>query len=74
MSTDTIDEISHADLRAGLEHGGSLLLLDVLPRASYELGHIPGAVNLPLHEIEARADALLADKDRQITAYCAGYD
>ncbi len=46
----------------------------MLPRASYELGHIPDAVNLPLHEIEARADALLADKDRQIAAYCAGYD
>ena len=74
MNTDVIDEVSNAELRARLEDRDPLLLLDVLPSTSYELGHIPGAVSLPFHALEARAAALLPDKEQEVAVYCAGYD
>lgn len=45
-------------------------LLDVRPVEEYQAGHIPGAVSLPLRELEHR----LADlpRDREIVAYCRG--
>ena len=50
----------------------SLVLLDVLPRESYESGHIPGALSLPLAEVAARARELFPDPDQEIAVYCGG--
>ncbi|MEW5994258.1 MAG: metalloregulator ArsR/SmtB family transcription factor [Candidatus Zixiibacteriota bacterium] len=49
---------------------GDVTLLDVRPSEEFEAGHIPGAVSVPLGEIESR----LADlpHDREIVAYCRG--
>ena len=45
-------------------------VLDVRPPEEYEFGHIPGAVNVPLEEIEQRLGGL--PKDQEIIAYCRG--
>jgi len=37
---------------------GEAVFVDVRPREAYEEGHIPGALNLPAHEIEDRAAEL----------------
>ena len=47
-----------------------LVLVDVLPRASYEGGHIPGALSLPLAEVADRAKELLPDPGADIAVYC----
>jgi rhodanese-related sulfurtransferase len=47
-----------------------LTILDVRPREEYAAGHIPGAVSIPLDELDARL-AELPD-DGQIVAYCRG--
>lgn len=49
---------------------GEVTLLDVRPPEEFEAGHIPGAVSVPLDELEKR----LADlpRDRDIVAYCRG--
>lgn len=49
---------------------GSVTVLDVRPEDEFALGHVPGAVNVPLAELEAR----LADlpPDREVVAYCRG--
>ena len=44
------------------------VLLDVRDRASYEKGHIPGALSLPPEELDARAASL--PKDRELVTYC----
>ncbi len=49
---------------------GKATLLDVRPVEEYEAGHIPGAVSLPLRELERRLEEL--PKDREIVAYCRG--
>lgn len=47
------------------------VLLDTLPRASYANRHLPGAISLPLDEVESNAERLLPDKDVELIAYCA---
>ncbi len=49
---------------------GEVTLLDVRPAEEYDAGHIPGAVSVPLAELEARLAAL--PREREIVAYCRG--
>lgn len=45
-------------------------VLDVRPSDEFEVGHLPGAINIPLGELEARLAEL--DPDHEIVAYCRG--
>jgi rhodanese-related sulfurtransferase len=49
---------------------GLVTVLDVRPEDEFALGHLPGAINVPLGELERR----LADRDprHEIIAYCRG--
>ena len=64
---DVIDRAEIVARRADPE----FVLVDVLARVSYEEGHLPGALSLPLAEIEGRARAVLPDRDADIAVYCA---
>ena len=50
--------------------GGEVTVLDVRPREEYRAGHIPGAVSIPLPELEKRLAEL--KKGTDIVAYCRG--
>ena len=47
-----------------------VFLVDVRPQAEFEAGHLPGALSLPLADLEARLSEL--PRDRTIVAYCRG--
>jgi rhodanese-related sulfurtransferase len=49
---------------------GDITLIDVRPPSEYAAGHLPGSINLPIDELEARIPELPADRD--IVAYCRG--
>lgn len=49
---------------------GLVTVLDVRPPEEYAAGHLPGAINIPLAELESRLDAL--DPAHGIVAYCRG--
>lgn len=49
---------------------GNVVLLDVRPEDEYGLGHLPGALNIPLRQLEQRLAEL--PRDHQIVAYCRG--
>ncbi|MBI5137525.1 MAG: metalloregulator ArsR/SmtB family transcription factor [Nitrospirae bacterium] len=49
---------------------GAVTVLDVRPVEEYAAGHIPGAVSVPLGELEARLSEL--PREREIVAYCRG--
>lgn len=49
---------------------GEVVLLDVRPGPEYRAGHIPGALNVPLPELESHLEAIAAG--RQVVAYCRG--
>jgi rhodanese-related sulfurtransferase len=49
---------------------GEVIALDVRPPEEYRAGHIPGALSVPLEELEQRLARL--PRRRQIVAYCRG--
>ncbi|MBI2392357.1 MAG: metalloregulator ArsR/SmtB family transcription factor [Deltaproteobacteria bacterium] len=49
---------------------GEVTVLDVRPAEEYRAGHIPGALSVPVGELEARLEELR--KDREVVAYCRG--
>ena len=49
---------------------GEVVVLDVRPTVEYTAGHIPGAVSVPLDELEAQLKDL--PDDVEIVAYCRG--
>jgi len=50
--------------------GQGALLIDVRSASEYEAGHIEGSLNIPHGQIDAIADAIGPDKDRQVVLYC----
>jgi hypothetical protein len=49
---------------------GEAIVLDVRPVESYQASHIPGAISIPLADIEANPTGLKLDKDQWIITYC----
>lgn len=49
---------------------GLVTVLDVRPAEEYRSGHLPGAVNVPLSQLESRLNKL--PKGKEIVAYCRG--
>lgn len=66
---DSLEPISRAEL-SGRLRDGMVTVLDVRPADEFALGHVPGALNVPLGELDARLSML--DPDKDIVAYCRG--
>ena len=49
---------------------GTVIVLDVRPTEEYQAGHIPGAISIPLKELEKQLSEL--PHDQEIVAYCRG--
>ena len=47
-------------------------LVEVLPREEYEEEHLPGAINIPLKELNRETTARL-NRDAPIIVYCHDY-
>ncbi|MEM4331266.1 MAG: rhodanese-like domain-containing protein [Candidatus Anstonellales archaeon] len=56
-----------------IENRENVKIVEVLSHEEYKRGHIPGAINIPLTQIEENAPALLR-KDEKIVVYCASYE
>ena len=65
-------EMEPVDRRDLLERvrSGAVTVLDVRPEEEYMAGHIPGAISIPLKDIEMRLSDL--PKELEIVAYCRG--
>lgn len=73
-------DVTTAELQAWLTEREAgrrdFVLVDTLPRESWEDKHLPGAISLPLTEMrheQAVTAALGTDKDRTIVVYCSSY-
>src|SRR2546425_10279320 len=69
-SREGLEPMSGEELLARLKAGEPLVIVDVRPIEEYRAGHLPGAVSIPLEELEQRLREL--PRDRQIVAYCRG--
>lgn len=78
MAKQQIEETSHeystiarGELLARLQDR-ALAIVDVMPRETFADGHIPGAINLPVADVEVTARKLLSNLAQEIAVYCAG--
>ncbi|MEU3250155.1 metalloregulator ArsR/SmtB family transcription factor [Streptomyces sp. NPDC006997] len=63
------EAVGRDELLARAEEG-SVVVLDVRSHEEYAAGHIPGALSVPLAELDERLAAL--PPDREVVAYCRG--
>jgi len=68
-SKDSMEPIPRNELLQRAKEG-SVTVLDVRPPAEYAAGHLPGAVNVPLAELEKHLAEF--DSEQEIVAYCRG--
>ncbi len=66
---DALEPVSRKELLKR-SRAGDVTVLDVRPEDEFALGHLPGAVNIPLRALEARLSEL--DPSQEIIAYCRG--
>jgi rhodanese-related sulfurtransferase/biotin operon repressor len=69
LGPDDTDAVDTEELLRRLR-SGETVVLDVRPAAEYVGGHLPGAVHIPLEELEQRLAEL--PRDREVVAYCRG--
>jgi len=66
------EQIAVDELKARIEEGANLQVVDVRRPMEFQGGHIAGAVHVPLHELARRALSL--DPDKPVAIICAsGY-
>jgi len=60
-------EVRREEVRRLIENG--VQLVEVLPSPEYEEDHLPGAIHLPLRQLEKQALQVL-DPSRPVVVYC----
>jgi 3-mercaptopyruvate sulfurtransferase SseA len=66
-SSDEIQRVSIEESKAAFD-SSEAVFLDVRSESSYKASHIPGALSIPLTDIQARMDEL--DPNQWIITYC----
>ncbi len=66
---DELEPVSRQQLQKR-SRAGEVTVLDVRPPDEFALGHLPGAVNIPLRALKSRLAEL--DPAQEIVAYCRG--
>jgi rhodanese-related sulfurtransferase len=66
--------IDAGQLRSYLTDKKNAKLVDSRTPEEYQQTHIPGAINIPPDEMQAKAPRLLKDKAAPVVFYCRGMD
>jgi rhodanese-related sulfurtransferase/DNA-binding transcriptional ArsR family regulator len=66
---DALEPVTLTELRK-LVNDDRVTVIDVRPREEFEAGHIPGAISIPVPELERRVAEL--PKRKEVIAYCRG--
>ena len=69
-SSTSYEQISAQQDKELMDADDSLVILDVRTQQEYDQAHIPGAILLPLDQVEERAQTVLPHKDQLILVYC----
>lgn len=62
-----VKEVQRDEVRRLIADGAQLI--EVLPQAEYEDEHLPGAIHLPLKQLDAETASVL-ERTRPIIVYC----
>lgn len=66
---DDMEPVSHEEL-LDRTRDGLVTVLDVRPKDEFMMEHLPGAINIPLEELETRLSEI--DDAQEVIAYCRG--
>lgn len=66
-----VKEITREELKAKLDGGEEVVLVETLGPQYYEDAHLPGAINISHTEVDELAPRLLPDKSAFIVVYCS---
>ena len=66
---DSLEPVSRTELMQRLR-AGTVTIIDVRPEDEFALGHLPGALNIPLRGLEARLGEI--KRKQEVVAYCRG--
>jgi len=66
---DDMEPVTRKELLSRMKKG-LVQVLDVRPEDEFALGHVPGAINIPLDQLKKRMATL--DPRKEIVAYCRG--
>jgi rhodanese-related sulfurtransferase len=66
-----VKKITREVLKAKLDRGEEVVLIETLGPKYYEDAHLPGAINIPHTRVDALAPELVPDKSAQIVVYCS---
>lgn len=69
QSRDGMEPVTRAELLARMKKG-DVQVLDVRPEDEFALGHVPGAINVPLEKLKKKLKTL--DAKKEVVAYCRG--
>ena len=64
-------KITRTELKAKLDAGAALTLVEALPEKYYRHAHLPGAINIPHDQVDALAPTMLPDRAAEVVVYCA---
>lgn len=62
--------ITTEELRQAID-AGEVVVLEALPRPYFDKEHLPGALNLPLDDLDVLAAQLVPDRDAAVVTYCS---
>lgn len=63
--------ITRHSIKSHLDNADQMILVEALPEKYFNDAHLPGAVQINLGEVAAKAPVLLPDKGAKIVVYCA---
>ena len=63
--------ITRDELKARLDRGDPITLVEILPPPLYRAGHLPGAIYIPPLQVRELAPRRLPDRHAEIVLYCA---
>ncbi|MBA3451401.1 MAG: rhodanese-like domain-containing protein [Chloroflexia bacterium] len=66
-----VPKITREELKATLDRGDALVIVEALPEMYYRKTHLPGAINISVEHVDRLAPRLLPDTRAQIVVYCA---
>lgn len=65
-----VKRMTMEEAKSHLDAGENIVLLDVRSKLEYVEGHIEGAINVPVNEIEYEVEEIVPDKTQTIYLYC----
>jgi rhodanese-related sulfurtransferase/DNA-binding transcriptional ArsR family regulator len=66
---DAMEPVTRRELRQRMK-AGTVTVLDVRPAEEFALGHVPGAINVPVGDLKRRLAEL--PRSKEVVAYCRG--